>query len=434
MLTTMNTKKYILFALAVLGLTTSCMKGDWDTPSIESGMTSYGNQDIKPTNLKTIAEVKALFATEIKNNSLKQVTTPMQIQGIVTGNDEGGNIYQNLYIQDNTDAIVISVAHGFLYGALPVGQAVLIELNDLFIGGYNNMAEIGSNSYVYDDGTLGLGKMNRFIWQSHYKLIPPIEGLNVTPMELKWNLNALDPEKDAGRLITLKGVEFAAANGTATFIKGNITSVDRELRSKTNNQLTSVIRGFKGLSTTQVFMTSAYADFANQVIPQGRVDITGVASLYRDTWQILVRTIKDVQPTSLSPDEKPQAEETIGSLEAPKSVTEAIALINELSNGGKSKLNAYVKGKVVKVTTNQDNFNTYGNLNYYISEDGNDNNTIQVYSGDGLNGEKFKSINDIKAGDEVIVLGKLYKYVKNDKVTPEIDKGNYIVSLNGKTK
>jgi hypothetical protein len=430
----MNTKKYILFALAVLGLTTSCMKGDWDTPSIESGMTSYGNQDIKPTNLKTIAEVKALFATEIKNNSLKQVTTPMQIQGIVTGNDEGGNIYQNLYIQDNTDAIVISVAQGFLYGALPVGQAVLIELNDLFIGGYNNMAEIGSNSYVYDDGTLGLGKMNRFIWQSHYKLIPPSEGLNVTPMELKWNLNALDPEKDAGRLITLKGVEFAAANGTATFIKGNITSVDRELRSKTNNQLTSVIRGFKGLSTTQVFMTSAYADFANQVIPQGRVDITGVASLYRDTWQILVRTIKDVQPTSLSPDEKPQAEETIGSLEAPKSVTEAIALINELSNGGKSKLNAYVKGKVVKVTTNQDNFNTYGNLNYYISEDGNDNNTIQVYSGDGLNGEKFKSINDIKAGDEVIVLGKLYKYVKNDKVTPEIDKGNYIVSLNGKTK
>lgn len=88
----------------------------------------------------------------------------------------------------------------------------------------------------------------------------------------------------------------------------------------------------------------------------------------------------------------------------------------------------------MKVTTNQDNFNTYGNLNYYISEDGNDNNTIQVYSGDGLNGEKFKSINDIKAGDEVIVLGKLYKYVKNDKVTPEIDKGNYIVSLNGKTK
>ena len=57
MLTTMKTKKYILFALAVLGLTTSCMKGDWDAPSPEDGMASYGNQNIKATNLKTIAEV-----------------------------------------------------------------------------------------------------------------------------------------------------------------------------------------------------------------------------------------------------------------------------------------------------------------------------------------------------------------------------------------
>ena len=148
-----------------------------------------------------------------------------------------------------------------------------------------------------------------------------------------------------------------------------------------------------------------------------------------------MRAIRDIQPTSLADDDVPQGDETIGSLDAPKSVTEAIALINELSDGGKSKLNAYVKGKVVKVTTNETNFAQYGNLNYYISDDGKDNNTIQVYSGDGLNGEKFKSITDIKAGDEVIVLGKLYKYVnKSGAVIPEIDKGNYLVSLNGKTK
>lgn len=433
MLTIMKTKKYILFALAVLGLTTSCMKGDWNAPSDETGMASYGNQDIKATNLKTIAELKALYATEINGNTLAQVTQPMQIQGIVTGNDEGGNIYQTLYIQDHTGAIAISIASGFLYGVLREGQAVLVELNGLYIGGYNNMAEIGSNSYVYDDGTIGLGKMNRFMWQKHCKLISPIEGLTINPLEVKFNLNSLTTA-DIGKLITLKGVEINAANGVATFIKGNITSLDRELRSKATNQLTSVIRGFKGLSTDQVLMISAYADFANQIIPQGRVDITGVASYYRDTWQILLRTINDIKPTTLADDDVPQGEETIGTLATPKSVSEALELINALSNGGKSKLNAYVKGKVVKVATNETNFAQYGNLNYYISEDGKDKNTIQVYSGDGLNGEKFKSINDIKAGDDVIVFGKLYKYVKNDKVTPEIDKGNYLVSLNGKTK
>ena len=144
MLTIMKTKKYILFALAVLGLTTSCMKGDWNAPSDESGMAAYGNQDIKATNLKTIAELKALYATEINGNSLAQVTKPMQIMGVVTGNDVGGNIYNSLYIQDNTGAIAISVGQGGLYGPFSVGQTVLIELNGLYVGGYGKQPQIGT--------------------------------------------------------------------------------------------------------------------------------------------------------------------------------------------------------------------------------------------------------------------------------------------------
>ena len=118
--------------------------------------------------------------------------------------------------------------------------------------------------------------------------------------------------------------------------------------------------------------------------------------------------------------------ETIGSLDNPKTCAEALALINALADGAESDGNAYVKGKVVKVTTNQTNFEKYGNLNYWISDDGSETNQIQVYSGDGLNGEKFKSITDIGPGDEVVVFGKLYKYVKDGKMTPEINKGNYL--------
>ena len=122
--------------------------------------------------------------------------------------------------------------------------------------------------------------------------------------------------------------------------------------------------------------------------------------------------------------------ETIGTKENPKTVAEALTLINALSDGGKSDLQAYVKGKVVKVTTSADNFTKYGNLVYLISADGTENNTITVYSGDGLNGDKFKGINDLSAGDEVIVLGYLYKYFnKSGAMTPEIDSGNYLVYL-----
>ena len=123
-----------------------------------------------------------------------------------------------------------------------------------------------------------------------------------------------------------------------------------------------------------------------------------------------------------------------GSVENPYNISEALAAINALADNGYSDSEVYVKGKVVKVTTNQTNFEKYGNLNYLISEDGNESNTITVYSGDGLKGAKFTGIDALKQGDEVIVYGKLQKYVKNDKVTPEIAKGNYLYSLNGKTE
>ena len=105
----MKTKKYILFALATLGLATSCENLEWSAPdNPEAGVEAYGNKYIQATNLKTIAELKSLYSNEINNNTLKQVKQPMQIKGIITGNDEGGNIYQSIYVQDATGAISIS--------------------------------------------------------------------------------------------------------------------------------------------------------------------------------------------------------------------------------------------------------------------------------------------------------------------------------------
>ena len=116
----MKIKKYILFALTAL-LAVSCHdNGNWDAVDPAVGMSSYGNQNLTVSNLKTIAEVKAMYATEIAYGGLKQVTEYMQIQGIVVGNDEGGNIYQTLYIQDATGAIKISIEQSGLYGPFSV--------------------------------------------------------------------------------------------------------------------------------------------------------------------------------------------------------------------------------------------------------------------------------------------------------------------------
>ena len=89
----------------------------------------------------------------------------------------------------------------------------------------------------------------------------------------------------------------------------------------------------------------------------------------------------------------------------------------------------YVKGKIVSIEDpDPKQFETYGNLTYYISDDGTTTSQLEVYRGYALGSNvKFKSTSEIKVGDEVIVCGKLTKY--NGKY--EFAQGNYIYSLNG---
>lgn len=420
MLTTMKTKKYILFALAVLGLTTSCMKGDWDAPSKENGMAAYGNQDIKPTNLKTIAELKALYATEINNNSLAQVTKPMQIQGIVTGNDVQGNIYNSLYIQDNTGAIAISVGQGGLYGAFAEGQTVLIELNGLYIGGYGKQPQLGT-TYTNpnkEGATPQVGRMTRYVWNDHYKLVPAVDGLIIAPTEVKFNLNSLDIANDCAKLITLKGVELAEADGKAVFAPSD-GSVS--LTANCAN------RNIKGVGNV-VLRTSTYADFANYPMPTGRVDITGVATRYNDTWQFLMRTIDDIKATSLAPDDVPPTATPKGS--GTQADPFNVAGVNEytiaLGPKNQSTIDVYTVGIITKADVDTKD---YGNASYYISDtaDGSTG-TFYVYRGYGLNGEKFnkEGATIIKEGMKVVIKGKVTYY---NGTLPQYAQGSTIVSI-----
>lgn len=109
-----------------------------------------------------------------------------------------------------------------------------------------------------------------------------------------------------------------------------------------------------------------------------------------------------------------------GSLEHPYTAAEAIAAIDANTVTGK-----YVKG-IVKATPS---FNaTYSSLTYDI-ESG--EKVLNIYSGKDLGNVGFVGTEDLKAGDEVVVYGDLKKY--NNK-TYELDKNNYLISINGETQ
>lgn len=414
----MKTKKYILFALATLGLVTACHDKDWDAPTPEQAMQAYGNQYLQESNLKTIAEVIALYSNEIKNNSLKEVKTPLQIKGVVTGNDEGGNIYNSIYIQDNTGAIAISISQSGLYGPFAVGQTVLVELEGLYVGGYGKQPQIGT-TYTNpnkEGATPQVGRMSRYIWQQHYKLVAAVPGLIAEPTVVKWNFNTLDINKDCGKLITLQGVTLAEADGTAVFAPndGSVTL--------TSNCANRVITGLSNV----VLRTSTYADFAKTVMPTTLVDITGVATRYNDTWQILMRDVTDIVESTAEPAPVATPSGT-GTAEDPYNVAGVTKYTKSLA-AGKESGTVYAKGYIV-VVSDIDTSGNFGNATYLISDrqDG-ATGTFQIYRGYGVNGQKFneKGATLIEAGQEVLIKGKVINYQGN---TPQFAQGSTIVSL-----
>ena len=84
------------------------------------------------------------------------------------------------------------------------------------------------------------------------------------------------------------------------------------------------------------------------------------------------------------------------------------------------------------IGTNSASGKNYKDINYYISDDGSENNTLYVYRGKNLDNSDFTSADQLQVGDEVIVYGKLQKYKNNTsgEIVPEMAQGNYLVKTN----
>jgi len=111
-----------------------------------------------------------------------------------------------------------------------------------------------------------------------------------------------------------------------------------------------------------------------------------------------------------------------GTKDNPYTVAQALALINALDADVKSD-EFYVKGIISSI---KEVSTSYGNANYYISDDGTTSNQLYVFRGLYLDNVKFTSTDQIQTGDQVVILAQGVNYKGN---TPELAQGNYIVSL-----
>lgn len=281
----MKAFKYFTMAVACL-LFAACQDTEWDnyTPS---GASLYGNNSITDDGIITIAELKQkypnVFETTDRNALVEE---NIKIRGRVTANDIRGNIYKQFMMQDETGAIIVAVNESGISGYLAEGQEIILDLKGLYVGGYSRQPEIGA---PYNGSSIG--RMQKDVFQRHFKFtsapIKPVEPIDFDPK--------MDMDDNCAKLVTLRGVTFADANGVNTFAPGD--SSVTILGGCVNRKLTQ----YK--EADLVIRTSTYAKFAANKLPYDEVnkrpqvvDITGIATRYRDTWQVLIRKESDIVP------------------------------------------------------------------------------------------------------------------------------------------
>lgn len=289
----MKNIKYLLMLVLACSLFTGCMDDDWDTPNAEALNKAYGNQDIAETNVITIGSLKEQYESVINasTNSYEQITEDVQIKGRVVGNDIGGNIYNEVSIDDGTGAILICISQGGLFSYLPVGQEIVVDLKGLYIGGYGKQAEIGM-PYTNAKGNSYVSRMSRVLWNKHFKLTGVADASKVVAEEFDLSKRTKEEYFTAnnGKLMTIKNVEFTNADGKTTFAP----SEEKDAANSVNRGLS---QNGKPIATSSIVVrTSSYADFAAKQLPTGKLNITGVFTRYRTTWQILIRDERDIQP------------------------------------------------------------------------------------------------------------------------------------------
>lgn len=406
-------KKIKFIALAFLALTLgSCMGDGYADPDLTDKVPAapYGNNSLREKNVISIADLKTQFASVVNSSTdaYKLIEKDMMIKAVVTSNDVSGNIYNQVSVQDKSGAIIIAINGSGLSGYLPVGQEILINLKGLYIGNYRKLPQIGGVNTKLSDGSLGIGKIERAIWNEHFKILNPGEADASTVVPEEFDLTKLTDaaymEANVCKLMTLKKVKFASANGTNVWAPGD---------TNTSLELINAETG-KKISSNLVVRNSGYSKFANEVVPQGVLDITGILTRYykkdKDTWQIVLRSTDDLK-----------ASETGGTLEKPYTVAQALEKINA-GTAGDAKV--YATGIIVKVK--DVDTGSYGNGTFVISDDGKDTEgkTLEVFRCYNIDGAKWteETKGILVPGKKVVVSGTLLDY----NGTKEIKGGNLI--------
>ena len=184
------------------------------------------------------------------------------VYGIVTADEQSGNLYKAAYIQDRATGAALQLYLNSVSG-LRIGDSVRIYLKDVKYDKYKNLPQL---SDFGPDGHIIILANNC-----------PIEP-TVTTIP-----NILAGQHLAG-LVRLEGVSFV--DQQITFAPSSEYG-ERYIQDAFGN--------------TVMVRTSNYANFAGNMLPAGTGNLVAIASVYNTTWQLTLRSYYELEFDGMGP-------------------------------------------------------------------------------------------------------------------------------------
>ena len=241
------------------------------------------------------------------------------------------------------------------------------------------------------------------------------------------------PYNVAAANAVIAGGDFDGAKNF--YVKGIITSIEGELPNTFGNATYYISDKADASNKLEVYhgygFDGAKITSADDIKVGDEVIVMGQLVNYSGTYEITQGSkivYLNGKSTGGGSTTTPEGE---GTQASPYNVAAALQVVNALDADAQTETEIYVKGKISSIK-NVDT-GTFGNANYYISDDGSEKGQIYIFQSLFLGKAKFTAADQIKVGDEVVVCGKFTNFRGN---TPEtVGKGSsYLVSLNGKTE
>jgi hypothetical protein len=237
----------IFMLLAMVGLLFTACKKEYPEPPI---------QDLPIGTVYTIDSILHMEPGTV-------FTEDASVYGIITADEQSGNLYKAAFMQDRTTGAAIELFLNAVSG-VRIGDSVRIYLKDVTYSMYNNLPQL---SNFEADGHIIILANNK-----------PIKPTLTTIA----NINA---GQHLAGLVRLENVMFTEQN---TFAEPS-TYGNRTLADPTDYSQTVIVR------------TSNYANFANDSLPQGTGNLVGIASVYNNTWQLYIRSASELEFDGYNP-------------------------------------------------------------------------------------------------------------------------------------